>query len=126
MMQGVLGRTPPSPAFTILMNHQPLGFDIAARHGIGLMLSGHLHNGQIWPFNYVLRLFYPYLKGLHENAGAFLNVSTGTGTWGPPMRLGSRSEIVFLEPMQGSRASSRGSYSRASAASWVSGRGRGS
>ena len=51
----------------------------AARHGIGLMLSGHVHN----------------------------DVSTGTGTWGPPMRLGSRSEIVFLEPMQGSRASPR-------------------
>ena len=99
LMQSVLDRTPPSPAFAILMNHQPTGFDIAARHRIGLMLSGHVHNGQIWPFNYLVGLFYPYLKGLHENRGSFLNVSTGTGIWGPPMRLGSHSEIVLLEPM---------------------------
>ena len=98
LMQSVLDRTPPSPAFTVLMNHQPRGFDIAARHGIGLTLSGHVHDGQIWPFNYVVGLFYPYLKGLHERAGALLNVSTGTGIWGPPMRLGSHSEIVLLEP----------------------------
>jgi uncharacterized protein len=100
LLQAALGRTPPSPAYTILMNHQPAGFDIAAHRGIGLMLSGHVHNGQIWPFNYVVGLFYPYLEGLHANGGAFLNVSTGTGIWGPPMRLGSRSEIVLLEPMR--------------------------
>ncbi|MCX5734294.1 MAG: metallophosphoesterase [candidate division NC10 bacterium] len=100
LLQAVLGRTPPSPAYTILMNHQPTGFDIAAHRGIGLMLSGHVHNGQIWPFNCVVGLFYPYLKGLHANGGALLNVSTGTGIWGPPMRLGSRSEIVLLEPMR--------------------------
>jgi uncharacterized protein len=99
LMQSVLDRTPSSPAFTILMNHQPTGFDVAARHGIGLTLSGHVHNGQIWPFNYFVGLFYPYIKGLHAHAGAFLNVSTGTGVWGPPMRLGSHSEIVLLEPM---------------------------
>ncbi len=98
LLQSVLDRTPPAPAFTILMNHQPTGFAIAADHHIGLMLSGHVHNGQIWPFNYIMRLLYPYLKGLHANGGAFLNVSTGTGIWGPPMRLGSHSEIVLLEP----------------------------
>lgn len=98
LLQSVLARTSPAPAFTLLMNHQPTGFAVAARHQVGLTLSGHVHNGQIWPFNYVVGFFYPYLKGLHENAGAFLNVSTGTGIWGPPMRLGSRSEIVLLEP----------------------------
>jgi predicted MPP superfamily phosphohydrolase len=98
LLQGVLSRTPPSPVFTVLMNHQPRGFDVAVRHRINLTLSGHVHNGQIWPFNYVVGLFYPYLKGLHTHADAFLNVSTGTGFWGPPMRLGSHSEIVLLEP----------------------------
>jgi len=98
LLQSVLDRTPLSPAYTILMNHQPTGFDIAAHRGIGLTLSGHVHNGQIWPFNYVVGLFYPYLKGLHANGGVFLNVSTGTGIWGPPMRLGSHSEIVLLGP----------------------------
>jgi len=99
LLQTVLGRTPPSPAFTILMNHQPRGFDIAARHGIGLTLSGHVHNGQIWPFNYFVGRLYPYIRGLHANGEGFLNVSTGTGFWGPPLRLGSHSEIVLLEPM---------------------------
>ena len=98
LLKAFLDRTPASPAFTILMNHQPTGFELARRHGIRLMLSGHVHNGQIWPFNYVVGLFYPYLKGLHGNAGSFLNVSAGTGVWGPPMRLGSHSEIVLLEP----------------------------
>ena len=87
-----------STAFTILMNHQPRGADLAARYGVGLMLSGHVHNGQIWPFNYIVGLFYPYLKGLHLVDRTYLNVSTGTGVWGPPMRLGSHSEIVLLEP----------------------------
>jgi len=100
LLQDVLGRTPPSPAFTVLMNHQPRGFDIAARRGIGLMLSGHVHNGQIWPFNYAVGLFYPYIRGLHANGDTYLNVSTGTGIWGPPMRLGSHSEIVLLEPLK--------------------------
>ncbi len=85
-------------AFTILMNHQPRGVDLAARHRVGLMLSGHVHNGQIWPFNYIVGLFYSYLKGLHRIENTYLNVSTGTGVWGPPMRLGSHSEIVLLEP----------------------------
>ncbi len=98
LMQSVLDRTPRTPIFTVLMNHQPTGFDLAARHGVGLMLSGHLHNGQIWPFNFMVGLFYPYLRGLHDTGGAFLNISTGTGFWGPPMRLGSHSEIVLLEP----------------------------
>jgi hypothetical protein len=98
LTQSVLDKTPPLPAFTILMSHQPRGFDITARRRIGLTLSGHVHNGQIWPFNYVVGLVYPYLRGLHENTGSFLNVSTGTGIWGPPLRLGSHSEIVFLEP----------------------------
>ena len=99
LLQAVLDRTPPSQAYTLLMNHQPTGLTVAAHHRIGLMLSGHVHNGQIWPFNYLVGAFYPYLKGLHENAGAYLNVSTGTGIWGPPLRLGSHSEIVLLEPM---------------------------
>ena len=98
LLQSGLGRTPPSAAFTILMSHQPRGFDLAAGHRIRLMLSGHVHNGQIWPFNHIVGLFYPYLKGLHTRADSVLNVSTGTGFWGPPMRLGSHSEIVLLEP----------------------------
>jgi hypothetical protein len=98
LLQSVLDRTPTSSAFTVLMNHQPTGFEVAAKNRIGLVLSGHVHHGQIWPFNYIVGLFYPYLGGLHRRDGSFLNVSTGTGFWGPPMRLGSFNEIVVLEP----------------------------
>jgi hypothetical protein len=80
------------------MNHQPTGFAVASQRRIGLVLSGHVHNGQVWPFTYLVGLFYPYLTGLHRRNDSFLNVSTGTGFWGPPMRLGSSNEIVVLEP----------------------------
>lgn len=98
LLEGVLRRVGPSAAYTVLMSHQPVGFDLAARAGVRLMLSGHVHNGQLWPFGYAVRLVYPYVQGRHERGESLLNVSTGTGYWGPPLRLGSRSEIVLLEP----------------------------
>lgn len=97
-MRRVLDRVPSSPLFTVLLVHRPIGLDLAARYGVDLTLAGHVHDGQIWPFGYFVRLLYPYAAGLHEHAGRFLNVSTGAGYWGPPLRLGSRSEIVLLEP----------------------------
>jgi predicted MPP superfamily phosphohydrolase len=55
--------------------------------GIGLMLSGHTHNGQIWPFNYVVKSIYPFIAGKYDMNGMPLIVCRGTGTWGPRMRL---------------------------------------
>ena len=93
----VLPSIPVDPnAFTILMYHQPEGFDAAAKAGVDLMLSGHTHNGQIWPFNWVVRSRFQYLKGLHTIDGMQLYISTGSGTWGPPMRLGSRNQITLI------------------------------
>ena len=60
---------------------------------IDLMLSGHTHGGQIWPFGFLVRLVQPYLAGLVEHNGINLYVSRGTGYWGPPMRLGAPPEI---------------------------------
>ncbi|MBL7214634.1 MAG: metallophosphoesterase [Phycisphaerae bacterium] len=85
-----------SQRYTILMYHQPEGFDAAAKAGINLMLSGHTHNGQIWPFNWVVKTRFQYLRGLHRIDGMFLSVSPGSGTWGPPMRLGSRNQITLI------------------------------
>jgi predicted MPP superfamily phosphohydrolase len=103
LLRSVLERTPPAPGFTLLMNHQPLGFELVAGGRANLMLSGHVHDGQLWPFGYLVGTIYPYLRGLHGRQGSFLSVSAGTGFWGPPMRLGSRSEIVLLEPMPARR-----------------------
>lgn len=82
---------------TVLMFHPPQGLDDAVAAGVDLQLSGHTHNGQIFPFNLVVRMFFPRIQGLYEYKGMWLHVSPGTGTWGPPMRIGSRSEITVLE-----------------------------
>ncbi len=83
--------------FSILMYHHPEGLEAAANAGINLMLSGHTHNGQIFPFNFVIYLLHPRKKGLFEHGNCKLFVTTGTGFWGPPMRLGSNCEIVLIK-----------------------------
>ena len=82
--------------FTILLYHQPEGYNDAAMDGVDLMLSGHTHYGQIWPFHRMVRLRFKYLKGLHKIGDMNLYVSPGSGTWGPPMRLGSRNLITLI------------------------------
>ncbi|MDT8303337.1 MAG: metallophosphoesterase [Sedimentisphaerales bacterium] len=82
------------PGATVLLSHTPWQFEEAARAGVGLMLSGHTHGGQIWPFGYLVRLFYPLLAGRYEVANMPVIVSRGTGTWGPRMRLWHRGEIL--------------------------------
>ena len=83
--------------FSVLMCHQPVELQTLSRTGIDLILSGHTHSGQIFPFNYIVRLFYKPLSGLHEYNNTYKYITSGTGTWGPRMRLGSRSEIVLVE-----------------------------
>ena len=79
--------------FCILMSHRP----VELKTGIDLALTGHTHAGQIFPFNYIVGLFYPYVSGLQKHNNTYIYGTPGTGTWGPRMRLGSRSEIVLLE-----------------------------
>jgi hypothetical protein len=80
----------------ILLSHQPRAIYPAARAGVGLVLSGHTHGGQIWPFTHLVRLQQPFLEGLHRVGSTQLYVSPGTGYWGPPMRLGTRAEITKI------------------------------
>ena len=81
----------------ILMYHSPSDAEDAKAAGIDLQLSGHTHNGQIFPFNLIVQLVFPYVTGLYDLKGTYLYVSPGTGTWGPYMRLGSRNEITVLK-----------------------------
>jgi len=81
---------------TIFLSHTPWQAEKAAESGAGLMLSGHTHNGQIWPFTYFVQLRYPFISGRYEVAGMTLIVTRGTGTWGPRMRLWRRGEIVAI------------------------------
>jgi predicted MPP superfamily phosphohydrolase len=82
---------------TILLSHSPWQADKAAASGSGLMLSGHTHNGQVWPFNYFVRMRYPLLAGRYQVDGMTAIVCRGTGTWGPRMRLWRPSEMVRVK-----------------------------
>ena len=84
----------PKDAVVVHLSHSPLLVREAAARGARLMLSGHTHGGQLWPFVYLSAIPYPFQAGRYEVDGMTLVVSRGTGTWGPPMRLFRRSEIV--------------------------------
>jgi len=79
---------------TVLLSHTPWQAEKAAAAGAGLMLSGHTHGGQLWPFGYLTRRVYPLLAGRYEVDGMPVIVCRGTGTWGPRMRLWHPAEIL--------------------------------
>lgn len=82
---------------TVLLAHQPKYISELDNQNIDLVLSGHTHGGQIVPFNLLVRLAQPYIKGLHQhNKKTQIYVNKGTGFWGPPMRLGASAEITHL------------------------------
>jgi predicted MPP superfamily phosphohydrolase len=81
---------------TVFLSHTPWKAEEAARLGAGLMLSGHTHAGQIWPFGHLAAIQYPLLEGRYEVGGMTVLVCRGTGTWGPRMRLFGPSEILLV------------------------------
>lgn len=82
---------------SLLMFHTPKNIDLSKSAGIDLQLSGHTHDGQMFPFNLVAKWAHKgYGYGLFEEGDFNLVVSSGVGTWGPPMRTASRSEIVSI------------------------------
>lgn len=95
-LEGALrGAHPERPV--VLLAHQPKSVREAAARGVDLQLSGHTHGGQLFPFNYLVRVQQPYVAGLAQvNERTQIYVSRGTGYWGPPMRLGAPAEITVL------------------------------
>jgi len=81
----------------VLLAHQPKQILEAARHGVGLQLSGHTHGGQIFPWGFFVRLDQPYVAGLAQHGASQIYVSCGTGFWGPPMRVAAPAEIAVVE-----------------------------
>jgi len=92
LLAGVTGER-----FTLLLKHRP----VIAEETLGLFdlqLSGHTHKGQIFPFNYIVKLFFPHDAGLvHLPHHSFLYVSRGSGTWGPPIRFLSSPEVTIIQ-----------------------------
>ncbi|OGS43079.1 MAG: hypothetical protein A2539_09320 [Elusimicrobia bacterium RIFOXYD2_FULL_34_15] len=80
----------------ILLAHRPTMFKDAVKSGVDLQLSGHTHAGQIPPVDLLVTLIYKYSYGFHKKNSSYIYTTFGTGTWGPPMRLFSRSEIVKI------------------------------
>jgi len=81
---------------SILLAHQPKDIRFAKQFSVDLQLSGHTHGGQIYPFGYLVRLFQPYLKGLHRQGKTQIFVTTGYGSWGFDFRFNAPSEVVIV------------------------------
>ncbi len=93
--------TPEKPAYTILLAHQPKDWrEFIKFPWINLQLSGHTHGGgQMWPLHYLVKKDQTYYSGLSKipNTNQHIYVNQGTGFWGPPMRLGTTSEITCIQ-----------------------------
>jgi uncharacterized protein len=81
----------------VLLAHQPVQVEQARAAGVDLQLSGHTHGGQLWPFDYAIRLDQPAVEGLSRHGDTQLYVTSGVGYWGPPMRVGARPEVTVVE-----------------------------
>jgi predicted MPP superfamily phosphohydrolase len=93
---------------SILLAHRPVNLAVAEAEGISLQLSGHTHSGQFWPWNLVVaRIYGRFAHGLSRLGRLQVYTSSGVGSWGPPLRVGTKSEIVLirLEDGDSSRAS---------------------
>jgi predicted MPP superfamily phosphohydrolase len=94
-------RSAPAGRVKILLAHQPRTLYKTDPLDFDLIISGHTHGGQFFPWNYVASIGQPYISGLHNHHGTWIYVSKGTGYWGPPVRLGARSEITVITLQQG-------------------------
>jgi len=94
-MAKVAGFDPSVPS--VLLYHSPTQVEAAKAAGINLQLSGHVHQGQLFPLQFVTRLMFgKYYHGLHTEGDYTLYASSGTGLWGPTMRTGNHPEIVVI------------------------------
>ena len=82
--------------FNLLIVHKPSIWKKVSTNA-NLMLSGHTHNGQIFPFNYIVKLKFPENYGIYQRKNNYLYVSSGSATWGPKIRIGSNNEIIHIE-----------------------------
>ena len=81
----------------VLMDHQPFKLEEAEKQHVTLQLSGHTHNGQLWPLNYIIDAIYELGMGYKKIGDTHFYVSPGYGSWGPPVRTCHRPEIAFIK-----------------------------
>lgn len=80
----------------IMLDHQPFKLQEVSDVGIDLQISGHTHHGQLWPLNYITKRIFEVSSGYKQKGNSHFIVSTGFGTWGPPIRIGNRPEILDI------------------------------
>ncbi|HVN25767.1 MAG TPA: metallophosphoesterase [Syntrophorhabdales bacterium] len=96
-LEGKLLALPSGGRFILLLKHRP-DVEQASLGRFDLQLSGHLHKGQIFPFRFFVRLFYPMYTGLYAlDRNSSLYVSAGSGTWGPPIRFLAPPKVTLIE-----------------------------
>lgn len=93
--QALSGHDPDVPV--VLLAHQPVQAHEAARRGVDLQLSGHTHDGQMWPFSLLVGLVQPVRAGLGTVDGMPVYVTRGAGFWGPPVRVGAPPDVTLIE-----------------------------
>ena len=93
--QALLGAPPDAPV-RVLLAHQPRSAQAPLAAGFDLLLSGHTHDGQFWPWNLFVPLQQPFTAALNRLQNLWGYTSRGTGYWGPPRRFGAPSEITAL------------------------------
>jgi len=99
-LEELLQQTDPSRP-VIVLDHQPPGSGSKPDGEFDLVLSGHTHNGQMWPFSYIVKSIYHPSYGHSVDGRRNFLVSSGYGTWGPRVRIGSRSELMIIDLVPG-------------------------
>lgn len=81
----------------ILLDHQPYHLDKVQQAGIDIQISGHTHHGQLWPLSYITQAIFEVSSGYLRKGSSHFIISNGYGTWGPPVRIGNRPEIIVID-----------------------------
>lgn len=81
----------------VLMDHQPYHLEESMKEKVDLQLSGHTHSGQFWPFNYITSAIFEKDWGYLKKEFTHYYISSGYGTWGPPIRIGNHPELVIID-----------------------------
>lgn len=82
---------------TILLHHNPVGAEYAEKAGIDLYLAGHTHGGQLFPVTLLNDRIFNFNRGLYRHGSLQIYTSEGSGTFGPPMRIGTQSEVTLIK-----------------------------
>lgn len=94
-LDSILQGTDPTKPLLVL-DHQPMQLHESQEAGADLQISGHTHHGQIWPFQFITKKIFEISWGYKKKGNTHYYVSSGFGTWGPPVRIGNRPEIVVI------------------------------